>query len=82
MTKTKPVDIRLREANARFTKAKAAVDGTPGRESAYQKAKKQLALVRQEHAEQRHVPSRPGDAQVKIEAVAATAGTKQTRRTR
>jgi hypothetical protein len=40
-------EIELRVAEARFTRAKAAVDGSPGREQKYQAAKKDLWLARQ-----------------------------------
>ena len=73
MTKTKTVEIRLKEASARYTKAKANVDGTAKTEAAYQKAKKQLAVTRQAYAETRHVPTRAGDGKVTLKAVAAKA---------
>ena len=73
MTRTKSIDIRLREAEAKFTRTVAAKDGTSKDVAAYRKAKTDLAMVRQEHAEQRHVPSRLGDGQVKLKAVAAKA---------
>jgi len=79
MTKAKMPDIRLREANAKFTKAKAAVDGTPARDSAYRKAKTDLAMARQAHAETRTVPNRDGDGGVKLKSVAAKAGMKDLR---
>ena len=75
MANTKTTDIRLKEASVKFTKAKAAVDGTPAREAAYRKAKTELAVARQAHAETRTVPSRPGDASVKVKSVATKAGT-------
>ena len=76
MSKTKPADIRLKEASAKFTRLKKESDGTP----AYRKAKTELAYARQAYAETRHVPSKPGDGQAQIKAVAATAkaNTKET----
>jgi hypothetical protein len=73
MSKTKNIDIRLKQAEAKFTRANTAYVADPSKQAAYRKAKKDLAMVRQEHAEQRHVPLRPGDGQVKLKAVAAKA---------
>ena len=69
MSKTKTVDIRLKEAQSKFTRLKKTSDGS----AAYRKAKTELAYARQAYAEQRRVPSKPGDGQAKIKAVAATA---------
>ena len=73
MTRAKMPDIRLKEAAAKYTKAKAAVDGTPAKEKAYRKAKTDLAVARQAAAEDRSAPSRDGDGQAKLTAVAAKA---------
>ena len=73
MTRAKMPDIRLKEAAAKFTKAKAAVDGTAGKEKAYRKAKTDLAVARQAAAETRSAPSRDGNGQAKLTAVAAKA---------
>ena len=80
MTTTKPVDIKLKQASAKFTKAKAAVDGTPKTEKAYQKAKKQLALTRQAHAETRGTHATGVDATVAVKSVAVKSGKGNTRR--
>lgn len=79
MTKTKPTDIRLREAQAKFTRAVAAVDGTPKAEATYQKSKKALAHARQAHAETRHVRTGDGDATVNLTSVAIKTGKGQAR---
>ena len=79
MTKTKPVDIKLKEAEAKFTKAKAAVDGSPKTESAYQKAKKNLAYARQAYAETRGTHVTGGDANVGLNSVAVKSGKGNTR---
>ena len=73
MTNTTPADLGLKKANAKYTKAKAAVDGTAAKDKAYQKAKKELAFARQTHAEQRNPGAKPGDAKVTVTAVAAKA---------
>ena len=70
----------LTKAQTKFTKAKAAVDGTPKAEAAYQKAKKDLALARQADA----VTRQPnvlgnGDANAQTKAVAVKAGAKKRR---
>ena len=44
MTKTTSADLELKKAQAKFTRLKAAVDGTPEAEEKYQKAKKGLAM--------------------------------------
>ena len=79
MTRAKQTDIVLAQASAKFTKAKAAVDGTAKAEAAYRKAKSELAFARQAHAETRTVPARPGDGQVRLKSVAAKAGNPKTR---
>ena len=61
MTKTTQTDLTLKKANAKFTRAKAAVDGTPGKEKAYQKAKRELVAARRAAKEQRY-RDLPGDA--------------------
>ena len=76
MTKTKPTDIALSQAEVKFTKAKAAVDGTPKTEKAYQKAKTELAFARQAHAVTRRHPHAIGNANVNIQAVAVKTGIK------
>lgn len=72
MSKTTPADLDLKKANAKYTRTKQALDGTPVKEKAYQKAKRELAFARQTHAEQRHAGAKPGDANVTVTAVAAT----------
>ncbi len=53
--------IALRKAEAKFTRAKNAVDGSKKREATYQKAKKELAMLRIQL--RGHVPYvKPGDA--------------------
>lgn len=79
MANTKPADIRLKEANAKFTRAKAAVVADPSKEKPYQKAKTELALARQAYAETRFAASRPGDGSVELKAVSLKAGTNKTR---
>ena len=69
MTKTKPADIRLKEAQVKFTRLKNEADGT----AAYRKAKTELAYARQAYAEQRRAPNRDGNGEVKLKAVAAKA---------
>ena len=69
MTKTKPVDIRLKEASAKFTRLKKTDDGS----AAYRKAKTELAYARQADAETRPAPGREGDGQATLKAVAAKA---------
>jgi hypothetical protein len=80
MGKAKMVDIRLKEAEAKFTKAKAAVDGTPKAEASYQKAKTALAMARQAYAVQRHVRTSDGNGQATLKAVSVAAGNPKTRR--
>jgi hypothetical protein len=80
MTKAKQTDIKLAEAQAKFTKAKAAVDGTPKAEAAYQKAKKELALARQAYAVTRGTHTTGGDANVSVNSVAVKSGKGNTRR--
>ena len=79
MTKAKTTDIRLREAEAKFTRLKAAVDGSPKTEAAYQKAKKNLAYARQAYAEQRGTHVTGGDANVGLNSVAVKSGKGNTR---
>lgn len=74
MTKTKSTDLKLREAQAKFTRAKAAVDGTVKAESAYQKAKKDLALARQAQAVTRGTHATGGDTNVSLNSVAVKPG--------
>ena len=69
MSNTKPADIRLREAQVKFTRLKDEADGT----AAYRKAKTELAFARQAYAEQRRAPNRDGNGEVKLKAVAAKA---------
>ena len=76
MTKTTPTDIALKQASVKFTKAKGNVDGTVKAEKAYQKAKKQLAMARQAHTEQRGTHVTGGDANVQVKAVATRTGIK------
>ena len=73
MTKTTSADLELKKVQAKFTRLKAAVDGTPEAEEKYQKAKKGLAMARQAYTDQRHAPGRPGDANAQVTAVAAKA---------
>jgi hypothetical protein len=77
MTKTKTTDIKLREASAKFTKAKAAADGTPKNQKAYQKAKTALAFARQAYAETRGTHTTGGDANVTVKAVKVKSGIKE-----
>jgi len=69
MTKTKPADIRLKEAQVKFTRLKNEADGT----AAYRKAKTELAYARQAYAETRRASNRGGNGEVKLKAVAAKA---------
>ena len=75
MTKTTDTQIRLGQAQKKYTRLKAEVDGTAKTEKAYQKAKKDLAYARQAHAETRNTYARVGDATVAVKAVAARTGT-------
>jgi len=83
VTKTKTTDIKLREAQAKFTRLKSEHDGSAKTEKAYQKAKTALAMARQAHAETRPTrvsgPSRAsgGNGTATIEAVAVKTGTKE-----
>lgn len=54
--------IRLREAEARFTRAKAGVDGTELAEVRYQKAKRELAGLRRGLRSGTKPYVKPGDA--------------------
>jgi len=74
MTRTKTTDIKLKEAQAKYTKLKAANDGTAKAEKAYRKSKTDLAMARQAHAETKRAPNRPGDASAKLKSVATKAG--------
>ena len=69
MTKTKTVDIRLAEANAKHTKAKAALDGTELAERRYRKANRDLWDARQAWRREQKTGTRPGDANVKAKAL-------------
>lgn len=62
MTNTKSIDIQLRQAEAKFTRSKAALDGTAKTEAAYQKAKKNLSDIRREWRRQGRPRPKPGDA--------------------
>jgi len=80
VTKTKPADIRLREASAKFTRALAAVDGTAKAEKTYRKTKKALAMARQAHAETRPTyAGGPSHAIATIKSVAIKSGKGQAR---
>lgn len=64
--------IELKKAETKFTKAKLAVDGTPKKEAAYQKAKRSLAELR--ISLRGHTPhGKKGDATAKPETLKAKA---------
>ena len=76
MTKTTDTQIRLGQAEKKYTRLKAEVDGTAKTEKAYQKAKTELAFARQAHAVTRRHPHAIGNANVNIQAVAVKTGIK------
>lgn len=64
--------IMLDKAAARFTRAKAAVDGTAKAEARYQKAKRELDVLRRSLRSDKKPHVRPGDAVAFPEALRAT----------
>ena len=76
MANTKPADIRLKEAQAKYTRLKAANDGSPKAEKAYRKAKTDLAMARQAYTETRFAPRRDVDGSAELAAVSLKAGSK------
>jgi len=62
VTTTKTTDIRLAEANAKHTKAKAALDGTELAEKRYRKANRELWDARQAWRREQKIRTGPGDA--------------------
>ena len=70
MTTTKQTDIALAQAQKKYSRLKAAVDGSAKAEKAYQNAKTALAYARQAHAETRHNSTRTRDGTATVKAVA------------
>jgi hypothetical protein len=66
-------DIKLKQAEAKFTKAKAALDGTPAKEKAYQKAKQSLAAARQAWRQQGRPRPQEGDSTATLTSLKAQA---------
>jgi len=62
VSRNSQTDIGLKQAEAKFTKAKTAVDGTAAREKAYQKAKRELWVARQAWRAQGRPRPKAGDA--------------------